>query len=112
MFPSLREEKIVVPVSGCDFVPTGFSPLNITEPGGKCVHGNYVPSNQEDQSFSEFCHVCVSLRAFMAKTGLTMAEVELRAYCWMNYDHETAQKEIKRRLYGGLQNGDQPNTDQ
>lgn len=112
MFPSLREEKIVVPVSGCDFVPTGFSPLNITEPGGKCVHGNYIPSNQEDQSFAESCHICVSLRAFCEKMNLTRAEAELRVYCWVNYEHEDAVKEIKRRLYGGPENSDQSNTDQ
>jgi hypothetical protein len=111
MYPSLREEKIVVQVSGCDFVPTGFSPLNITEPGGKCIHGNYIPSNQEDQSFSESCHVCVGLRAFIAKTGCTKAEADLRVYCWMNYDHETAKKEIKRRIYGGLDDSNQSNTD-
>lgn len=99
MFPSLRSD-IVVPAAGIDFVPTGLNDFSVTEPGTKCVHGVYLPSNQEDQDGSYFCDVCTSLKAFMKKTGLSRAEAELRTYCFQNFPHEEALEEIQRRLYG------------
>lgn len=113
MFPSLREEKIVVPPSGCDYVPTGYSPLNIAEPGGKCVHGVYIPSNQEDQNYAESCHICMSLVSFCKTTGRSFTQANVRVDISMNYEHEDAIEILKElEANGRFENSDQPNTDQ
>jgi len=108
MFPSLRSD-VVVPAAGIDFVPVGLNNFSVTEPGGKCIHGVYIPSNQEDQDGSDFCDVCTSLKKFCKVNNLTRAEAELRTYCFQNYPHEEALKEIQRRLYGRPETGDSDN---
>jgi hypothetical protein len=90
VFPSLRQEGLEVPPSGVDFVPAGFNDFSITEPGGKCIHGIYIPANQIDQDGSDFCGICTSLKAFCEKTGLHPAQADARLYIWTNFSHEVA----------------------
>lgn len=94
MFPSLRSD-VVVPVAGIDFVPVGLNDFSVTEPGGKCVHGVYIASNQTDQTYSEMCDVCTSLLSFCEKTGITPEQADKRLYCWMNYSHDEAKERIR-----------------
>ncbi len=91
---NLRQDGLVVPASGTDYVPVGLSDLTVMEPGGKCVHGNYIPSNQVEQDYSESCHLCMSLKAFCSYTGLTPEQADRRVYYWVNYEHEEAKKLI------------------
>jgi hypothetical protein len=62
-------QNIVVPVSGW---------VQNIEPGKKCLHGVYIPSTQEDQTYAEKCQVCTSLRAFLEKHDMTIEEIEAR----------------------------------
>jgi len=105
---SLRTD-VVVPAAGIDFVPVGLNDFGVTEPGSKCIHGVYIPFNQEDQDGSDFCDICTSLKAFCATRGFTRAEANLRLYCFQNFEHEEALKEIQRRLYGRPETGDSDN---
>ncbi len=75
---NLRQDGISVPVSGCDFVSSDLGDLILTEPGGKCIHGNYIPSNQADQALSMNCDLCVNLRQFCEFYGLTTEEADAR----------------------------------
>jgi hypothetical protein len=98
---NLRQEGLSVPPSGTDFILAGYGDFTVTEPGGKCVHGVYIPSNHADQTFSEHCHVCVSLKAFCDKTGATPEEADRRLYFWTNFSHEEAVK-INRTVERGI----------
>lgn len=49
---NLRQPDVVVPAFAERLAP-----------GGKCVHGVYIPSNQERQDFAEFCDLCRCLKA-------------------------------------------------
>ena len=95
MFPSLRSD-VVVPAAGIDFVPTGLNDFSVTEPGGKCVHGVYIPANQEDQDGSDFCDICTSLKTFCKKIGLLPQQANIRVYIWQNYSHDEAVTKIQR----------------
>jgi len=46
---SLRQVGVVVQPSGL---------TSVREPGGKCVHGTYIPANSPLQDRSEFCYIC------------------------------------------------------
>jgi hypothetical protein len=93
---NLRQEGLSVPASGTDFIPTGLSDLTVKEPGGKCVHGNYIPSNHDDQSFSKYCGICTSLRAFCEKYNMQQSTANIRVYIWQNFEHEEAVTRIKQ----------------
>lgn len=53
MNANLRKDGVEVAASG---------ESHVTAPGGKCIHGVYIPSNQSDQSFSEYCFGCKNER--------------------------------------------------
>jgi hypothetical protein len=107
---NLRQEGLSIPPSGTDFVPAGYGDFTVTEPGGKCVHGVYIPSNHADQSFSEHCHICTSLKAYCEKTKHTLEQANLRIYLWQNFSHEEAVERIKQleEEYVRFQNSNSP----
>lgn len=67
--------EIPVPVSGWV--------KEITQPGKKCQHGVYIPSNLEDQTYAMHCYICNSLRAYIEKTGLDLDVIyEHQRFLW------------------------------
>lgn len=100
---NLRQEGIVVPPSGVDFVPAANTDFTVTEPGGKCVHGVYIPANQQSQGHSEFCDICTSLKAYCEFRNISPLLADSRLYLWVNFEHEEALTRIK--LLEEVENG-------